>query len=195
MGRAARTAAALVVAAGALAGCSEAEPASQTLPTTSAQAAPTTEALPPLGPADFPMPPEAREKTPAGAVEFTRYYVQLIEYIGDSNLDPQPIIALSVDCEVCERISSSFTEDRAAGYTYDDVWVRMTPYDDKAFARDQGFDVGFVYEQGALVVRDASGQIVGNEGATATGPLQSGALVTWRDDLSSWVVTSLTIGR
>jgi Family of unknown function (DUF6318) len=194
MGRAARTAAALVVATAVLAGCSEAEPASQTLPSTSAQAAPTTEALPPLGPADFPMPPEARERTSRGAVEFTRYYMQLVEYIGDSDLDPQPITTLSANCDACDQIATSFREDRAEGCTYDDVWVRMTPYDDEAFATDHGFDVGFVYEQGPLVVRDASGQIVDNEGAAATGPLQSGALVEWKNDISSWVVTSLTIG-
>ena len=95
MGRAARTMAALVVTGGVLTGCSEAEPAGQTLPTTSAQAAPTTEALPPLGPAGFPMAPEARQKTPERAVEFTRYYRTLGHQISEAIHDRQQLRDLS----------------------------------------------------------------------------------------------------
>ena len=54
----------LVVAAALLSGCSEKVEANDTLPPTSA--AETTESLPPVGPADFPVPDEARTKDAAG---------------------------------------------------------------------------------------------------------------------------------
>jgi hypothetical protein len=65
----------LVVATDLLTGCSEKQEASTTLPTTSA--AETTEVLPQLGPADFPVPDEARTKDAAGADAFLRYYIEL----------------------------------------------------------------------------------------------------------------------
>ncbi|MBM7807030.1 hypothetical protein JOD57_002867 [Geodermatophilus bullaregiensis] len=193
MGRLFRTAAALAVAAAALAGCSEAEPANATLPTATAEPAPTTEALPPLGPADFPMPPEAREKTPEGAVEFTRYYVRLIEYVGDGSLDPQPLIDLSSNCEVCLMIADSYSEDRAAGYTYDDVTVSFEEYGPGLINGDTA-EVGFVYTQNAITVLDSAGEVMTQRSSDATGDLQSGALLQWRPEQASWVTTSLTIG-
>jgi len=59
-----------------LGGCSEKHEANDTLPSPSA--AETTEALPALGPADFPVPDEARTKDAAGAEAFLRYFVDLI---------------------------------------------------------------------------------------------------------------------
>lgn len=61
-----------------LTGCAEKQEASTSLPTTAP--APTTEALPPLGPADMPMPAEAREQTVDGAEAFTEYYVELYNH-------------------------------------------------------------------------------------------------------------------
>ena len=90
-----RVVAAATVAAAVLSGCSERQEANDTLPTATGEPTPTAEELPPLGPADFPMPGEAREKTPEGAVEFTRYYVSLIEYVADrGSLDSQPLLDL-----------------------------------------------------------------------------------------------------
>ncbi len=193
MGRAARTAAALMVAAAALAGCSEAEPASETLPTTSAPAAPTSEALPPLGPADFPMPPEAREKTPEGATEFARYYVQLIEYVSDGDLDPQPLIDLSHNCELCVMISDSFAEDRADGYSYSDVSIDFREYG-VGLIEGESAEVGFQYAQSTIAVYDSAGTEVTERSAEETGVLQSGVLLSWDERRASWLVTSLTIG-
>ncbi len=59
-----------------LSGCSEKHEANDTLPSTSA--AETTEALPALGPADFPVPDEARTKDAAGAEAFLRYWIDLL---------------------------------------------------------------------------------------------------------------------
>lgn len=193
MGRAARTAAALVVAAGALAGCSGAEPASETLPTTSAQAAPTSDALPPLGPADFPMPPEAREKTPDGAVEFTRYYIALGHHISEGIDDPQPLLNLSRNCEQCQMVAHQYAEDRAADYAYAASTFVFDEYG-PALLEGDAADVGFVYSQGPFTVHDTTGAPVAERSAPATGDLQSGALLIWDSTLSTWLVTSLTIG-
>ncbi|MCW2579144.1 MAG: uncharacterized protein JWR82_745, partial [Blastococcus sp.] len=55
----------MVAGALLLSGCSEKQEANDTLPSTSAS--PSTEALPEVGPADFPVPDEARTKDAAGA--------------------------------------------------------------------------------------------------------------------------------
>ena len=66
----------LVLATALLSGCSEKDEANSTLPSTSAAA--TTEALPPVGPADFPVPDEARTKDAAGAEAFLYYWIDLL---------------------------------------------------------------------------------------------------------------------
>src|SRR5215204_764359 len=71
-----RAAAGLVVVTALVGGCSEKQEANATLPSTSA--AETTEALPEVGPADFPVPDEARTKDATGADAFARYYIELI---------------------------------------------------------------------------------------------------------------------
>ena len=65
----------VVIGTALLSGCSEKHEANDTLPPPSA--AETTEALPKLGPADFPVPDEARTKDAAGAEAFLRYFVDL----------------------------------------------------------------------------------------------------------------------
>ena len=67
-----------LVAVAALAGCSGSEEASQTLPATSRTSASPSATLPPLGPADFPVPAEARQQTAAGATAFIDYYLGLM---------------------------------------------------------------------------------------------------------------------
>src|SRR5918993_1524107 len=74
-------AAGFLVVTAVLTGCSEKQEANTTLPSTSA--AETTEALPELGPADFPVPDEARTKDAAGAEAFLRYYIGLINRTSD----------------------------------------------------------------------------------------------------------------
>jgi hypothetical protein len=74
-GRLRRTVIGVVIGAALLSGCSDKQEANETLPPTSAS--PTTEALPEIGPADFPVPDEARTKDAAGAEAFMRYYLEL----------------------------------------------------------------------------------------------------------------------
>src|SRR5829696_4256686 len=108
--------AAVVVGAALLTGCSEKQEASETLPSSSA--AETSEELPEIGPADFPVPDEARTKDAAGAEAFLRYYIDL------SNrqqvlLDGEPIRQLGPECPECLRIAKNFDDVAAAGQRYE----------------------------------------------------------------------------
>ncbi|SFT34319.1 hypothetical protein SAMN05660657_00243 [Geodermatophilus amargosae] len=192
MGRAARTAGALVVAAGALAGCSEAEPASATLPTTSAQAAPTSEALPPLGPADFPMPPEARTQDGPGAEAFTRYYIGLINRTS-TIMDAVPLREFSSNCRDCDRIATFVDDYAARGYRYQGGILTIT-WMGSAFEPGDTVEVGFVADQTELQVVDGSGNAIPELSSRAYPGLNSGIAASWDDERNTWVVTSLTLG-
>src|SRR5215213_9397508 len=106
-----------------LTGCSEKQPANESLPTTSAT--PTEDELPPLGPEDLPMPDEARTQDAAGAEAFVRYYIELINRTSDV-MDAEPLREFSDGCADCERISSDAEADAAAGYSYDGGELTIT---------------------------------------------------------------------
>ena len=100
----------LVVGTALLTGCSEKVEANDTLPSTSA--AETTEALPPVGPADFPVPDEARTKDAAGAEAFLRYYIDLINR-QQAIPAGQPLRDLGPDCQDCLRIARHLRPGRS----------------------------------------------------------------------------------
>jgi hypothetical protein len=54
--------------------------------------------------------------------------------------------------------------------------------------------MGFVYVQGPITVIDRTGKIVASRSTGVTGKLQSGASLQWRPEISSWVITTLTVG-
>ncbi|MGY1664239.1 DUF6318 family protein [Geodermatophilus sp. SYSU D00705] len=187
-----RLAAGLAAGVALLGGCSEKQEASDTLP--SADATQPSEAeLPSLGPAEFPVPDEAREKTPEGALAFTRYYIDLNGYIADGPRDPQPLLDLSQSCRQCRQVVQSYTDDRAAGYAYRDFSYTFLEAGPGLLEGDTA-QVGFVYEQGPFTVLDTSGQQVTDRSTAATGKLQSGTMLKWDESLSTWIVTELTIG-
>ena len=115
------TAAAVTCLATALlAGCSGGtQQASTTLPTTSAPTAAASPTLPPLGPADFPVPAEAREKTPEGVNAFTRYYVAPDRPPQTSELDPRLCVISAVAARPAPRLADSYDEMKAAGHRYE----------------------------------------------------------------------------
>ncbi|WP_139206347.1 DUF6318 family protein [Blastococcus sp. DSM 46786] len=174
-----------------LTGCSEKQEASTTLPTTAA--APTTEALPPLGPADFPVPAEARVNTPGAAVEFVRYYVALTKHLAMTARDPQPLLRLSEDCRTCNQIAQALAADVAANYSYAEYTYEFNEYGPALVNGDMA-EVGFAYVQGPITAVDESGQVVPDRSAASPEMLQSGASLLWKDDLQSWVITGLTVG-
>ncbi|MCW2535371.1 MAG: hypothetical protein JWQ26_1070, partial [Modestobacter sp.] len=116
--RLAQVAAGVLVGVAVLAGCSSKEPANDTLPTPSATSAEASETLPPLGPADFPMPAEAREKTPAGAEAFLRYYIDIYNR-AQQQLDAGPLRDLSQNCETCNALATDIENDKLANYAYE----------------------------------------------------------------------------
>ncbi|MGY2075091.1 DUF6318 family protein [Blastococcus sp. SYSU DS0828] len=174
-----------------LTGCAEKQEASATLPTT--EAAPTTETLPPLGPADFPVPDEAREKTPEGAVEFVRYYVELTKYLAVNSREPEPLLQLSEDCRTCDQIAQSLAADLAASYRYSEYTYVFEEYG-PALVNGESAEMGFRYVQGPITAVDPSGQVVQDRSAATPEELQSGASLSWKDDVHSWVITGLTVG-
>lgn len=187
-----RLTACLLTGAAVLTGCSEKQEASESLPTTSS-AEPTEDALPPLGPEDFPVPDEAREKTPEGAVEFARYYVTLTKYMADRSVDPQPLLSLSQGCRSCANIAHSLAEDRAAKYTYRQYEMEFNEYGPALMNGDTA-EVGFTYVQGPVVVVDQAGNVVTERSSATPEKLESGAILVWKSGLQSWVITGLTVG-
>ena len=192
MGRVFRTATALAVAAAALAGCSEAEPANATLPTATCEPSPTTEELPPLGPADFPIPSDSRTQVAAGAAVFTRYYIDLINRTS-TVMDAAPLRELSQGCRDCDRIATDTEKDAAAGYHYEDGKLTITGIA-SALREDGSAIVSFVVDQAALNVHDANGRPVPNLTFSPLPHMQSGLAASWDEDRLSWTATALTLG-
>jgi hypothetical protein len=188
-----RLVAGLAAGAVVLSGCSERQEAADTLPGADAEPSATEAELPPLGPSEFPVPDAARERTPEGALEFTRYYVKLNGHIASGPLNPQPLLDLSQDCRQCIAVAQSYADDRAAGYTYDQFTYKFTPAG-PGLIEDDIAQVGFVYEQGPLNVLDGGGNRVAERSSSATGRLQSGTTLAWDSSRTTWIVTGLTIG-
>jgi hypothetical protein len=189
-----RLAASLALGAVLLSGCSEKQEANDTLPTPSSSAAETTPELPPLGPEDFPVPVEAREKTPEGALAFAKYYMSLGMKIGQGDIPSKALLDLSTpECRLCGRVAASFAEDQAAGYTRRGSSSTFEEYGLPLLTEDTA-DVGFVFTQSADQVIDREGKEVPSRAGKASGDLQSGMQLTWRDDLECWLVNSLTVG-
>ncbi len=192
MGRVFRTAAALAVAAAALAGCSEAEPASETLPAATGEPSPTTETLPPLGPADFPMPAEARTQDAAGAEAFTRYYIGLINRTS-TVMDAAPLREFSQGCRDCDRIASDTENDAAQGYRYEGGELTIKEIG-SAIREDGSAAISFTVDQSSLWVLDAQGQPVANLAFPPYINQNSGVNAVWDAERSSWLTRDLTLG-
>jgi hypothetical protein len=175
-----------------LSGCSEKQGANETLPSTSA--AETTPELPPLGPKEFPVPAEAREKSPEGALAFAKYYMSLGTEIGKGTVPAQALLDLSTsECRLCAQVAESFREDQAAGYTYMGSSDTFKEYGPPLLKGDTA-DLGFVFNQSSYTVVNSSGQEIPERAGQATGDLQSGMQLIWQDDLRAWLANSLTVG-
>jgi hypothetical protein len=183
----------LVAGAAALTGCSNKQEASESLPTTSTST-PTEKELPPLGPEEFQVPDEAREKTPAGALAFGKYYMELGTQIGLGRASAKSMGELSTaECRLCRQVVASFAEDQAAGYTRRGSSSTFEEYGPPVLAGDKA-DIGFVFTQSADTVVDRSGNEVPERAGAASGELQSGMQLTWDEQLQCWLVSNLTVG-
>jgi hypothetical protein len=189
-----RFAAGLGALAVLLSGCTEKQPASETLPSTSSTATSESEdALPPLGPADFPMPDEARTKDPAGAEAFIRYYFDLLNR-SLTDMDVQYLRELAVDCEECERIAQETEADFQNGYHYRGGEITLSSDMSVALTGANQAESAFFADQAALTVVDESGQPVPDLTFPARPRVSSGTLTIWDPSASTWRMKVLTLG-
>ncbi|MCW2741634.1 MAG: uncharacterized protein JWR45_2056 [Blastococcus sp.] len=178
----------LVVAATLMTGCSEKQQANETLPSPSA--AETSESLPQVGPADFPVPDEARTKDAAGAEAFLRYYVELSNRQQD-RLDGHPLRKLGPDCQECLRIAQDFDEVAAARQKYEGGRITLNDVTPVQMEADKA-SITFGARQEPVRLIDAAGNTVDEL------PLQpnlgSGISLVWSEHDHTWLVESLNIG-
>jgi hypothetical protein len=179
----------LLLATALLSGCAEKQEARDTLPT--ASAAPTTEALPEIGPADFPVPDEARTKDAAGAEAFLRYYIDLLNRQRPL-LDGQPLQDLGPTCVTCARIAKNYSDAAAAGHRYEGGTLSLNDVVEPQIAGDEASLV-FGIRQEAVRIVDQSGNVV-NEGLPTSPNLGSGMTLAWSADDGSWLVAGMTLG-
>lgn len=171
-----------------LTGCAEKQQANETLPSSSA--APTTEALPPMGPADFPVPEEARTQDAVGAEAFLRYWIDLLNHQQGIPAG-QPLRDLGPECHECLRIARVYDEAAAADQHYEGgqlVAVELAP---PVFAGEEAA-VSFIATEAAVRLADDSGIVI--ESSDAASALSSGLTLIWSDTDRCWHVSSMTLG-
>ncbi|MQA35471.1 DUF6318 family protein [Modestobacter roseus] len=181
--------AALTIGAAVLAGCSGGQQANETLPSASSTTA-TAEALPPLGPPDFPMPDEAREMTPEGAEAGLRYYLDLITH--QAGVSGEPLRDLSRDCEFCTFIANRYDEDAAAGYSYRGGELTVEGMSRPA-VNGSTAEFSLSLTQAAVDILDANNAPVPGRGQAAAERLNTGARMTWSSQQEYWVMNQIIV--
>jgi Family of unknown function (DUF6318) len=182
---------ACVVAAPLLvAGCSGKQQANDSLPTT--KTATTTKALPALGPADFPVPAEARKKTRAGVEASVKYYIALSNHLL-SNLDSAPLRDLSQNCQSCTELADGYDTAKTQGRTFVGGELTVTGMGSVQL-EDGKAEVSIVLRQDAVTVRDASGAVIEAE-SSGSYNLGGGVALSWDAHRSAWLVTQLDADR
>jgi Family of unknown function (DUF6318) len=176
-----------------LAGCSGGtQQASTTLPTATAPTAAASPTLPPLGPPDFPVPAEARERTPAAITAFARYYVALINH-QLSTLDGAPLRELSQDCSTCSALADSYDRGRAAGHRYLGGALNISSISDGVLNGQDG-DISFLLDEEQVTVLDATGTPIADLSRPPV-KLSGGMTFHWDANRASWLVTQLTADK
>jgi hypothetical protein len=179
----------LVVAATLMTGCSEKQQANETLPSPSA--AETSESLPQVGPADFPVPDEARTKDAAGAEAFLRYWIDLLNHQRQV-LEGQPLRDLGPECRDCVRIANNLDEVKAAGHRYAGGELSLNDVTQPQLTEGTA-SINFGLRQEAVRLVDATGSPV-DEGLAIQANLSSGVTLAWSARDKSWLVVSMTFG-
>jgi len=181
---------ALLVAALLLGGCAEKHEASTALPTTSA--AETTESLPTVGPADFPVPDEARTKDAAGAEAFLRYFIDLLNR-QQAIPNGGPIRALGPECDECLRIAKVFDSAASAGQHYEGGKLTLNDVATPQLS-ETAAEIAFGVRVEAVSLKDAAGEPVVDGQAKELSDASSGIGLVWSDKDKTWLVDGLTIG-
>jgi hypothetical protein len=179
----------VVIGTGLLTGCSEKQQANDTLPSRSA--APTTEVLLEVGPADFPVPDEARTKDAAGAEAFLRYFIDLLNR-QRAIPDGQPLRDLGPDCQNCQRIAQNYDDAAAAGHRYEGGEVTINSVAEPSFDGDEVL-VSFTARREPVSIVDGNGALVDAQPDVAPN-LSSGISLVWAAPDRIWVVTGFDLG-
>jgi hypothetical protein len=181
----------LVLGAVILSGCAAKEKASTTLPAPTSTAAPTTAALPPLGPPDFPVPAAARTKDAAGAEAFVRYWIDLLNR-QQTIPAGEPLRELGPQCQDCLRIARTFDSVAAARRKYVGGGLRLNDVPPAVMHGDTAV-VSFGVRREAVRIVDASGQTV-NAGFPLAPNESSGCNLVWSATSHGWLLKDFTIG-
>jgi hypothetical protein len=180
----------LVVGTTLLSGCAEKVEANDTLPPTSA--AETTDALPPMGPADFPVPAEARTKDAAGAEAFLTYWIELLNR-QQAVPDGKPLRDLAPDCRECLRIAKAFDDAAAAREVYEGGQLSLNDVAEPQMNGDSA-SINFGTRVEPVVVRDSTGAPVPDGVGDLNPNAGSGVTLKWSTALRGWLVIGMTIG-
>lgn len=189
MGR--RTALGILACALLLTGCAEKHEASTTLPPVSADAAAspsegiTAKVLPAVGPADFPVPIEARQQTPAGVQAFTRYYVQLLSR-QIASLDPNPFLNLSRSCQTCDEFAQGIQQVKDAGRRFRGSEITVSDMG-SAVVKDDGGQTSFILDESPTTVVDNTGAVV-EVRSTKPSRYTGGVILRWDIARSTWLM-------
>ena len=178
----------LLLGTALLTGCSEKTEANETLPSPSST--PTTEALPPIGPADFPVPDEARTKDAAGAEAFLRYWIDLMNR---QRAIPagQPLRDLGPECQECLRIALVYDDAAAQRRHFEGGTLTLNALAPPLIEGDTVL-ISFGAQQEALSLVDEAGVVI--EGLPAEPNLGSGISIAWSESDHAWAVTGFNIG-
>jgi hypothetical protein len=184
-----RVAAAVLAGAVVLTGCSDGGTANETLPSTSTTAAETSEALEPLGPPDFPVPVEARNKTESGALAAGKYFALLTQYSYQS-MNSTGLTGLSRACSYCEMLATAIAADSAAKYRYEGGAVSFRD-EGQVVLKGTEAEVAFGLTQGPLEVIDQGGTAV--EARRQPGfDVFTSFIMTWDDQLQCWLLNQVS---
>jgi hypothetical protein len=182
----------MISAAGLTTACSgEQQQASTELPSASSTSAEPTPELPPLGPADFPVPDEARVKDEAGAEAFLQYYIDLFNR-QIAVPDGRPLRELGPDCLECQRIAREFDQAAASKQAYEGGQITIDS-DFGTAMTSEGANVSFFAQISAGRLRDPDGGIAHGSDFSSE-RLPSAALLTWSSSEQSWLVKAINFG-
>jgi hypothetical protein len=185
-----RLVAGLAIAAAVLGGCSSKQEANDTLPSaTETSASPTLE---PLGPADFPVPDEARTADAAGAEAALRYYLDLIPH--QAAVGGQPLRDLSQNCSFCNFLADRADQDAAAGYLLSGGEIILEDMSPPAL-HDGIAEFAFSAGQSPISVVGPDGQPVPDRGEVQISGLSGAAAMAWSTSQKVWLMTQLLFRR
>jgi hypothetical protein len=149
-----------------------------------------TEALPEVGPVDFPVPDEARTEEAAGAKAFASYWSELLNRQRDVP-DGQPLRDLGPNCEECMRIAENYDAAGAAGNRYDGGAVKITSTAEP-FEHGANTHVNFIARADAVRLVNKSGEEVSPR-PPSSDLFSSGVALTWSDIDQCWLVEAFTL--